>query len=873
MIPVEDRVFVDTTVFYALLDQAHEAHDRVVAAWVELVRSGALLFTSNYVCSELRALVQVRLGIDKVQTFLGELRPQVQVLTVDSALHARALASGKRDLGVLIPQTSRALMSQLGVKTAFALDDGLVGYRIPRVELGQPARQPNAIEPPKPSPGSEKVPRAPRRHGARRSTRASGAGRSVESPPSPPPPRPELICRREPGAWHWDVLLLTPDECNVAGVRHRGHPLHADGNEYRLSSLAGALFVDHADGTGSEIELGTVQGPMIFKLADKWSGVGRRMDAISRGHFIVIAPTGWNRTGSPPVAPEATGDPAFQAHYFFRDDRPASGSVGFEECDLSLAQVGYSLVGECLYDDSTEGELFIVRPPELRPGHGVTWARVGEEKERGWRGENFLPAERSLADVLGDRQGRFFVRVYDSSTKLCDSGEFRYVASLREILVNGRPHTPHALLPPTEEGHTPIKIQFTGEGGAVVRPLSTPTAYHHWVEEDAAIVAEPHPAADEVGCMIETPSGAVSLLVRLPRIWWCLGRDCEALVAWCATPIKMTRSELRDQAEADATVRVNIAHFNTVDVGFNLDSSRRYRSTLTGDTHRIAELPLIDFTDDTVIDRTREDAVLCARWGTLSVPLVQVLADAAPEIVSFHASPAVVRSGERVTLHWTTRNAEDGQVSIRPKFGKVPRTGSISFTPKRTTRYEISIATSNREPLTRPALVTVAHRRRKPRSHVVRSMEDSPTPQIVLFCARPVVVRPGESATLHWTTRCAQAGSVFIEPGIGAVPRTGSIMVTPERTTRYRISIVHGESSFPQPRHAVVDVVRPRGKRRLNATVKKGKRRGRRRGRGFSLREICAVGLTKVDARQVGIPIDWRRRTVYGLNIETLKEV
>ena len=875
-----NNVFIDSTVLYALLDSTHEAHDRVVAAWNRLLRCADPLVTSSYVCAELLALVQARLGSAKVQAFRREFRPHLKVLTVDAQLHAGALAHGKRDLGELIPRTSRALMSQLGVTTAFTLDVRLVGGRFRRVELGQPARQPQAPDRLDASPGSRPMPRAPRRHGARRSPRATGVGRSVENPPPPPPPppprRPELICRRAPGAWHWEVLVLATDECNVAGVRHQGHPLHADGVEYRLSSFAGALIVDHTDGTGTEVALGTGNAPMIFKLADKWSGDGRRMDAISRGYFIVIAPTGWNRTGRPPVAPEATVDSAFQAHYFFRDAGPAADGFGFDECDLAVTHAGYSLVGDCLYDDSTEGALFIARPPELRPGHGVTWARVGEEKEGGWRGENFLPTERSLADVLDHRQGRFFVRVYDSATNLCDSGEFRYVKSLSKILVDGRPHTPEALLLPAAEGHTPIKIQLMGEEGAVIRPSMKPNAHHQWAEEDAAIVAEAHPAADEVSCTIETSSGSVILLIRLPRMWWCLGRDGEASEAWCATPIRMTRSEFREHADADANVRVSLPRdLSTVDVGFNHDLSRSYRSELTKNATRIADLPLIDFADDSPIDRTWEPAVLYARCGTSSVPLVHIPADAVPKITSFHANPAVVRPGQRTTLGWTTRNADDGSVSIRPEFGKVPRRGSITFAPQQTTRYEISVEMSNREPLTQTVLVTVDRPVRKPRSRVVRSMADSPTPQIILFCARPVAVRPGQSATLYWTTRNAQPGSVFIRPAIGRVPRSGSIRVTPERTTRYRIAIVTplGELSMPQPRHAVVDVIYRRRGHRLSATVKKGKRRGRRRGRGFSLREIYSAGLTKVDAKQVGVPIDWRRRTVYGFNVETLKKV
>ena len=180
---------------------------------------------------------------------------------------------------------------------------------------------------------------------------------------------------------------------------------------------------------------------MIFKFSDRWHGVGRRIDAVSRGHFVVIAPIGWRRRGLAPVAPAETADPAFEAHYFFRDGDPPPDGIGFEECDLALTPAGFSLTGKCLYDDSTEGELFIGSPPELSPGRGVTWARVGEEKD-GWLARREFSAceERSLAAVLDHRQGRFFVRVYDGGTKLCDSGEFRFVESLRGILVDGEPY-------------------------------------------------------------------------------------------------------------------------------------------------------------------------------------------------------------------------------------------------------------------------------------------------------------------------------------------------------------------------------------------------------------------------------------------------
>ena len=714
--PDDNKVFVDTTAFYAVLDPAHEVHDRVVAAWFELLGCGARLFTSSYVCSELLALVQASLGFDKVQTFLGELRPHVVVLTVDSALHARAVVGGKRDLRGLIPRTSRALMAKFGVTTVFTLDEGMAWDRFRRVKLGQPAEQPHAPDRPEPSAESETMPRAPRRHGARRGTRSSGVGRSLESRPPPPRPQPELICREAPGAWHWEVLLLVSDECNVAGVRYRGHPLHADGVEYRLSSLEGTLIVDQADGTGIEIALGTAHAPMIFKLADKWSGVGRRMDAISRGHFIVMAPVGWKRKGPPPVAPAATADSAFQAHYFFRGAGPSADFVGFEECDLALAHSGFTLMGQCLFDDFTGGELFIGAPPELRPGRGVMWARVGEEKEGGWRGENFLPAERSLADALDQREGRFFVRVYESNnsvTKLRDSGEFRFIRGLHEILVDGEPYTPTILLPPEAGGHARTRVQFVDEKGVSIRPMLQPDSPFQWSED--AIVVESRPVADQVKCVIVTPSDSVPVCISLPRIWWQLVDVNPG--PWHSVPLTVNRREFREHAHAGRAIRIRLPpRLDAVKVGFDHDLTRSYRPEGTVETTKVVQIPFIDFMDYTQIDGwSSEDTLLQAGCGPTIVNLIRVVGDPIPEIVSFYAKPDVVTVGQKVTLRWVTRNAGRVTADIRPEVGVVQANGRMSVAPKQNTIFTLRLDAPGRRPVTQSVKVLV-----RPPAHVVR---------------------------------------------------------------------------------------------------------------------------------------------------------
>ncbi len=45
----------------------------------------------------------------------------------------------------------------------------------------------------------------------------------------------------------------------------------------------------------------------------------------------------------------------------------------------------------------------------------------------------------------------------------------------------------------------------------------------------------------------------------------------------------------------------------------------------------------------------------------------------------------------------------------------------------------------------------------------------------------------------------------------------------------------------------------------------------RRQGKGFSLTELKKAGLTKQDARKIGIPLDVKRKSEHEENITTLK--
>ncbi|HEX5047034.1 MAG TPA: hypothetical protein VFX89_07925 [Gammaproteobacteria bacterium] len=62
-----------------------------------------------------------------------------------------------------------------------------------------------------------------------------------------------------------------------------------------------------------------------------------------------------------------------------------------------------------------------------------------------------------------------------------------------------------------------------------------------------------------------------------------------------------------------------------------------------------------------------------------------------------------------------------------------------------------------------------------------------PPAEIARFEAAPAVIKPGESATLHWEAR--NAYSLTIEPALGAVATRGNRTLAPAATTTYTLTV------------------------------------------------------------------------------------
>lgn len=397
----------------------------------------------------------------------------------------------------------------------------------------------------------------------------------------------------------------------------------------------------------------------------------------------------WERTGRVPIEPAYCTDTDFKAHYFSRNEDDEIG--GFKEYEDTLIKKGLTLTGDRVFDDSDNGELFVSKPPKLKRSNHYVWARVGEEKRNGgWEGENFKPADQCLADVLNGRQGRFFIRVYDKYTKLLDSAEFRYFTDLREILVNDEPYSREMLLSPSVNGHTPTTLKLMGANDTLVCSTLAADHPHAKVGADGMVTIKPHPEGDKLSFSLNSKTGSIDIVIKLPRIWWHLEQTNNQSSEWRDTPIEMAREEFRNHAYADAKMTLRLPpRIRSVYVGFDDNLDRQYKPNKVGDD---TVLPLDNFVDySQIANRLNNDVSFKIQCDGKTLTLIRVTAGPMPEIISFTADSTVVRPGETVLLQWSTKNVSPEDITISPSIGQADTNGSKSVTLEQTTTFTLRL--------------------------------------------------------------------------------------------------------------------------------------------------------------------------------------
>jgi autotransporter-associated beta strand protein len=161
------------------------------------------------------------------------------------------------------------------------------------------------------------------------------------------------------------------------------------------------------------------------------------------------------------------------------------------------------------------------------------------------------------------------------------------------------------------------------------------------------------------------------------------------------------------------------------------------------------------------------DYVISYTGGTGN-DVVLIVTTPLPVTATFAAAPTTIALGSSTTLTWSTTNATS--VSIDNNVGTVTASGQKTVSPTSTTTYTLT-ATGAGGTVTRQVTVTV-----------------NVSGPGISFTASPDSLAFGGSSTLTWST--TNATSVSIDNGVGNVPTSGNLVVSPARTTIYRLTAI-----------------------------------------------------------------------------------
>lgn len=118
-------IFVDTSAFLAILSIDDQHHSHAELCLRGLREENQTLSANNYVIIESIALIQKRLGLDKVRDFQNMILPLIQIEWVDEEQHKiaieRVLSANRRHLS-LVDCSAFETMRRQGIETVFTFD-------------------------------------------------------------------------------------------------------------------------------------------------------------------------------------------------------------------------------------------------------------------------------------------------------------------------------------------------------------------------------------------------------------------------------------------------------------------------------------------------------------------------------------------------------------------------------------------------------------------------------------------------------------------------------------------------------------------------------------------------------------------------------
>lgn len=408
--------------------------------------------------------------------------------------------------------------------------------------------------------------------GGRRSPGTTKGTKPETTTREPQEEKHELICYMTEGVWNIALKLFS--HSRETEFLQNGTPLEftrGPNNMRLLMKFSSEIVCPQKE----IIQLFDRDNPLIFKFATDWKGSGKRVTRISpRGYYIIIVPTEWERSIENPVIDKGQcADETFSAHFVAPGETP-----DFDRWSDSSACISISLDGTIIHDNSGRGDLFVGDVPQLQSEEGwehISWIRVGEEGGGKW-GETFLANKKTLADILGNRTGWFYVRVYDKNCALIYSFDFRFFPTLQSIQINDSEYTKDMAIIPKESGHEKTKIRFIGIDGKNLHAQLRNKNIHAVVQDDGVIAVDRHPSNDWTEWTLDN---AVDVDIALPRVWWRLDNG-----EWLDTPQTMTRKEFQSRQNNSEKVEICVpSHIKSVLAGINGDLSSNIPSYRFGE--------------------------------------------------------------------------------------------------------------------------------------------------------------------------------------------------------------------------------------------------------------------------------------------------
>lgn len=120
-----EKLFVDTSAFYALMDRSDNHHEAAAEIWASILGSDCHLYTANNIVVETMALLQNRMGFEAANLWYRDVLSLAEIIWISAAAHDLSyelwLGLGRSKLS-FVDCVSFVAMRQHHIENVFGFD-------------------------------------------------------------------------------------------------------------------------------------------------------------------------------------------------------------------------------------------------------------------------------------------------------------------------------------------------------------------------------------------------------------------------------------------------------------------------------------------------------------------------------------------------------------------------------------------------------------------------------------------------------------------------------------------------------------------------------------------------------------------------------